>query len=155
MHNINVVDYNKCLCCNSKNIAFLIACKDHVVSNNLFDIYECNDCGFRFTQNVPTIENISQYYYSDKYLPHSNNNLDIFGKIFQYSRNYTVRWKVDFVLKTTQKNNGSLLDIGSGLGYFANKMHQEGWFVKTVEVDAATRKLAMKTFHLEILFNAF
>ena len=51
--------------------------------------------------------------------------------------------------------NGDLLDIGTGTGYFIDKMHQCGWNVEAVEKNAPAREFAQKHFGLTIHEDIF
>ncbi|HET6721915.1 MAG TPA: class I SAM-dependent methyltransferase, partial [Chitinophagaceae bacterium] len=53
--------------------------------------------------------------------------------------------------KTTGLGQGSLLDIGSGTGYFAAVMQKAGWQLTGLEPDEGARNVAMQRHSLKLL----
>ncbi len=53
-----MIVYSSCPNCGDKNIYKVLSAKDHTVSGEEFEIWECNNCTQRFTQNIPEEENI-------------------------------------------------------------------------------------------------
>jgi len=142
---------NKCLVCNSDNISFYISCKDHFTSGEVFDINKCNSCGFLFTGSPPPESEIGKYYNTADYISHSNTKKGIVNSLFHFTRGLMLFHKRNIVKKSSGLKTGTLLDIGSGTGYFASFMKKSGWDVKGLEINDQARQYAKETFDLEVL----
>jgi SAM-dependent methyltransferase len=110
--------------------------RDHagvvVASANGFDVIECNKCGFRHIISIPTDHELEQiysheYYTQEKplYLERYREDLDWWNTV--YTRRYEI---LEQYLPLQQR---SILDIGSGPGYFLLNGKNRGWKVKGVE----------------------
>jgi SAM-dependent methyltransferase len=145
-----MVHYDQCPLCLSLNIGQRLECKDHFVSRSLFQVAGCNDCGFVFTQDPPGEEEIGSYYESGDYISHSDISKGIVNKLYRLARGLMLRRKRDIVTRVTGLRTGSLLDIGSGTGYFADTMKRGGWDVKGIEINEKARIFAQSNFGLDI-----
>ncbi|TAH06825.1 MAG: class I SAM-dependent methyltransferase [Sphingobacteriia bacterium] len=147
---MSLIHYTRCAVCLGKHIHPVLDAKDHTVSESVFSIWHCKDCSFRFTQDIPSIENIGTYYQSTNYISHSNTKKGIVNKLYHLVRNYTLGTKARLLQKVTGLEKGNLLDIGAGTGAFANTMKQKGWNVTALEPDAIARNEAQKNYGLEL-----
>ncbi len=138
------------MCCGSKAVTKVLTCNDHTVSKEAFEIWECSNCTFRFTQNVPDEANISAYYQSAEYVSHSDTKQGIINRLYHIIRIYTLQTKQKLVQKVTRLQNGTLLDVGAGTGAFANIMQQAGWKVTGLEPDATARANALSIYDLKL-----
>ena len=112
------IHYNQCPACGSSDIAFALKAKDETVSKEYFDIWQCNNCKLRFTQNVPSEKNIGAYYQSSAYISHSNTSQGLVNKLYHTVRSFTLQSKRKLLEKSSGKKRGNLLDIGAGTGAF-------------------------------------
>ncbi|HYF31445.1 MAG TPA: class I SAM-dependent methyltransferase [Chitinophagaceae bacterium] len=140
MHSI--IHYTSCPLCNSGKIHKALTAKDHTVSGELFDIWECDDCGARFTQDVPDADSIGRYYQSENYISHSNTKRGLINKVYHQVRKITLDQKKKLVQKVTRREKGKLLDIGAGTGLFVETMRKAGWDATGLEPDATARAKA-------------
>ncbi|QQS52538.1 MAG: class I SAM-dependent methyltransferase [Bacteroidota bacterium] len=140
--------HQNCLVCKSNSITPFINCKDYFVSGETFELYHCKDCGFIFTQHIPTASEIGPYYQSETYISHSNSRQGITNKLYHTVRNIMLHRKYRLIKKYT--DGKELLDIGCGTGHFANYMHKMGYHSKGLEPDANARKFAREQFHLPV-----
>ena len=110
--------------------------RDHagvvVASANGFDVIECNKCGFKHIISIPTDHELEQiysheYYTQEKplYLERYREDLEWWNTV--YTRRYEI---LEQYLPLQQR---SILDIGSGPGYFLLNGKNRGWKVKGVE----------------------
>lgn len=143
MTNIN---HDKCPLCRSNAIKKRFTCTDHFATGETFDIYECADCHFTFTQNAPDEKEIGRYYESPAYISHSDTDKGITNKLYHLVRRIMLRRKTRLVEKLTRLKNGKLLDYGAGTGYFARAMESSGWEVTAIEKSDKARELAKKEF---------
>ena len=104
--------YTNCPSCNSSNIYKHLQAKDYTVSNELFDIFLCNDCTLAFTQNIPVQNEIGKYYQSQNYISHSDTKQGFISKIYHAVRNITLVSKKNIVQSLHKKiSNSSLLTV--------------------------------------------
>ena len=127
--------------------------QDYTVSKEFFDIQQCEACGFMFTQDAPDATEIGPYYKSDDYVSHSNTKKGLFFKVYHKVREYMLNQKRKSIIKNSSSvtKGQTILDIGTGRGYFLNHMQQHGYNCVGIEQDAEVRALASKEFDLNIL----
>ena len=140
------VHYTHCPVCGSADIHFALSAKDYTVSNGSFEIFACNDCSLRFTQDVPDAESIGDYYKSENYISHTNTSKGFINQLYQSVRSKTMKQKAAIITNQTGKQKGALLDIGCGTGTFLHTMQQTGWDVTGLEPDADARKNALDLY---------
>ncbi len=144
-----LITYQQCPCCGSKAIVEALTVKDYTVSKELFSIWHCNTCTLRFTQNIPSAENIGRYYKSESYISHTDTQEGFINKLYHFVRNITLQSKKKLVIGNTQLN-GNLLDVGAGTGAFSSTMQQAGWQVTGLEPDAQARQIAYQKYQLQL-----
>lgn len=138
------ITYQTCPVCQSSKIGPALTAKDHTVSQENFSIWECQNCQFRFTQEIPVESRIGRYYQSEEYISHSNTSKGLINQLYQWVRNYTLKQKRKLVQRLSGKKEGSILDIGCGTGEFLGTMKQAGWTTLGLEPDEGAREMAAK-----------
>ncbi|RYY26390.1 MAG: class I SAM-dependent methyltransferase [Chitinophagaceae bacterium] len=128
-----------------------MAIRDHSVTGETFQLWECRDCTLRFTQDVPDTSSIGRYYQSAAYISHTNTRAGFINKLYHIVRNRTLGQKKKLICGSTGLQTGKLLDIGAGAGAFAAYMKNAGWQVTALEPDASTRKKALEEYRLNML----
>jgi 2-polyprenyl-3-methyl-5-hydroxy-6-metoxy-1,4-benzoquinol methylase len=146
-----IITRNECPCCKSTSIAKVLDVKDYTVSNDLFEVWHCNQCTSRFTQFVPDKNSIGPYYKAEAYVSHTDSKKGLINKLYHFVRNYTLGEKKKFIQAITSKKTGQLLDVGAGTGYFLQFMQQKGWSVTGLEPDKDARKVAAQQHGLALL----
>src|SRR5436305_7759158 len=106
---MNIIHYNNCPACGSENIFCVLKAKDETVSQQYFDIWQCNNCTLRFTQDVPVENHIGDYYKSSAYISHSNTSKGLINKLYHTVRSFTLQSKRKLVEKSSDKSKGNLL----------------------------------------------
>lgn len=144
------ISHKTCPSCGSYKITRVLQTTDHTVSKETFEIWQCGDCGLRFTQNIPEQEAIGRYYQSENYISHTDTNKGIINRLYRAVRRLTLRSKRSVVQSATGLKNGTLLDLGAGTGAFASFMHQSGWKVAALEPDEQARKKAIELYSLQL-----
>jgi 2-polyprenyl-3-methyl-5-hydroxy-6-metoxy-1,4-benzoquinol methylase len=146
---LNMVQYSACPVCNSIEIVeqFLVA--DYTVSQEQFPVFFCKVCTQGFTQNIPTQENIGPYYKAESYISHTDSQKGLINKLYHIVRKKTLQGKAKLVKAASNKQIGSILDIGCGTGAFLHTMQQQQWKAKGLEPDADTRAKAMELYSIE------
>jgi len=142
------VTYTNCPLCDSKNIAEFLKAKDHLLTKEQFSIWKCSNCGFTFTQGIPTADEIGKYYQSEDYVSHSDSDKGVMNKLYHLGRSYMLKKKHGMVRKASK--GMKLLDIGTGTGYFPGYMRKKGYQVAGVEVDPKAREFAKKEFNISV-----
>ncbi len=110
-----------------------------ISSANEFDVIDCVECGFKHVVPIPTEDELEQayrheYYTQEKplYLERYQQDLEWWNTV--YTRRY------ELLEQNLPEGARSILDIGSGPGYFLLNGRQRGWQVKGIEpsIEAAT-----------------
>jgi 2-polyprenyl-3-methyl-5-hydroxy-6-metoxy-1,4-benzoquinol methylase len=153
-----MIIYSSCPCCKSENIAKALSAKDHTVSNETFEIWHCNACSARFTQNAPAKNEIEKYYKSEEYISHSDTKKGFVNSLYHVVRKRTLHGKRKLIEKYTKLSTGKILDIGAGTGAFLHTMDESNWQVTGLEPDDTARENAKNLYGLslqpsEVLFN--
>ena len=143
---MTIISYDKCPLCKSNAIKKRFTCIDKFATGEEFDIYECDNCGLAFTQNIPDEKEIGRYYESQSYISHSNTNKGFVNTVYHLVRMIMLRNKARLVERLTILKNGNILDYGAGTGYFARTMANRGWNVIAIEKSDKARELALKEF---------
>lgn len=148
------VHLSSCPICKSKQVKYSFSVTDHLVSGSQFPLWQCDDCGFVFTQDRPDDSHLGGYYASEDYVSHSDTRRGLIASLYHIVRTYMLHNKASLVKKATRLSEGSLLDIGAGTGYFARTMKQQGWTVDAIEPEEKARAFARSKFGLDIHPNA-
>ena len=110
----------------------------------------CTRCGFLFTQEVPVEAEIGRYYETPDYISHSDTNKGLMNRVYHQVRKYMLSRKAKLIKRTSGLSKGSLLDIGTGTGYFSNAMKERGWRVRAIEKNVKARAFAKEHFDLDV-----
>jgi 2-polyprenyl-3-methyl-5-hydroxy-6-metoxy-1,4-benzoquinol methylase len=137
----------ECPICGSKKQKLSIKTRDYFLSQEEFNICECQKCGFQFTNPRPVKAALAPYYKSEEYISHSNSNQGLIGFLYQRVRNYTLRKKYQLI--TSYKSGDQILDIGCATGQFLNEFKRRGWSCTGIEPDETARKFAHDKFGLK------
>lgn len=140
----------QCPVCDNDNFLLFITCTDFFVTGEEFRLKKCSNCGFIITENIEDEANIGRYYQSEEYISHSNTSKGLVNALYHQVRNYMLGRKRRLAGKAAGVQNGRVLDIGTGTGYFLNEMKRFGWKVTGTEKSAEARDFAKKEFNLDI-----
>ncbi len=139
----NILHLQHCPSCKSARINPVLKVRDYTVSQEEFGVWECGDCSLRFTQDIPSQDEIGRYYQSAAYVSHSDTKKGLINKLYHFVRNYTLRSKRNLIERTSRIKAGKLLDVGAGTGMFAKAMQDAGWKVTGLEPDETARLNAL------------
>lgn len=143
-----MIHYSNCPACHSTSIHTQLRAKDHTVSQKEFEVWHCDSCTLRFTQDVPEQEAIGAYYQSDNYISHSDTKKGLVNRLYHIVRDHTLKTKQKLVQQQTGLTKGKLLDIGCGTGAFLNTMQKAGWQITGLEPDATAREKAASLYNI-------
>ncbi|HZH86447.1 MAG TPA: class I SAM-dependent methyltransferase [Brumimicrobium sp.] len=135
-----------CPVCKETYFKDFLEVTDHMITKEKFMIVECNSCGFHFTNPIPALDKIGEYYKSDEYISHSSNNKGLINYLYNTVRGITLKAKVKWIRNET--DGKSLLDIGSGTGHFLKTANENGFKGIGLEPDADARDFAHKNNHV-------
>lgn len=142
---------HQCPVCDTTEFLPFLTCTDFFVSGEQFNIKQCKSCGFKITEAIEDEENIGRYYQSENYISHSNTSKGLVNSVYHGVRKYMLGRKRRLVETATSLKKGSVLDVGTGTGFFLNEMRESGWQVTGTEKSREARDFAKKEFHLENL----
>ncbi len=148
-----MVVYEDCPICKSTSIKSHLPIKDYFLTQEDFEIFQCESCSFIFTRALESEENIGRYYKSEEYISHSDKKKGFFAVLYQYGRKYMLRKKYKSISRHQKLDKGKLLDIGSGTGHFIHFMQKKGWDVEGIEMDKSAREYSIREFSLKVQDN--
>jgi len=141
-----------CPVCGAEAFSQYLNCIDYTVSMDEFNIVECQQCSFRFTNPRPNAVEIIKYYQSDAYISHSNSKVGLLNNIYQSVRNYTIKKKINLINKHVSR--GTILDIGCGTGEFLYQMKKNEWATVGIEPGNQARNFAVTNYSLPVFEEA-
>lgn len=139
---------NECPICKEVKFSPFLNAIDYTVSRETFSIVSCDNCGFHFTNPIPTADKIGDYYKSESYVSHSSTNKGLINKLYQMVRKRTLKQKVKLVSRLV--SGREILDIGAGTGHFLNACKLANWNTLGLEPDSDARNFAKKEFGVDL-----
>lgn len=135
---------NKCPWCNSENNSKFLELKDYFLTQENFEILECNECKLLFTSPCPAPDKIGDYYKSEDYLSHNESKKGIVPTIYNLVKKVNIKnkFKIATNRQQTTANNQNILDIGCGVGDFLNYAKEKGCNITGIEPSEDARKIA-------------
>ncbi|MFO7978400.1 MAG: class I SAM-dependent methyltransferase [Bacteroidales bacterium] len=125
-HNKEMETLSECpLCGESTPGDPFIACRDYMVSGEVFQIVRCSTCSLLYTNPRPLPDELHRYYQSEEYISHTESTKSLRDKIYHRVRREMLSRKgklLDF-LKPGKKR---ILDVGCGTGAFLKHMQGLG-----------------------------
>lgn len=121
--------------------------KDYFLTNEGFELRENKPFGFLETYPQP-IEDIDRYYASENYISHTDSKKTAFEKIYQFIKNYNIRYK--FRLLKNRKAGARLLDYGCGAGDFLAYAKKQNLNVYGVEPHPDALEITQKKIGKEM-----
>lgn len=137
-----------CPVCGNKELKPYLTCRDYLATKEQFDICKCIKCGFALTQHFPSEDVIGRYYDAPEYVSHSDTQKGLINTLYHWARKIALKSKSKIVIQYAPVKTGKLLDIGSGTGYFLNRMKKLKWMVTGIEKSGSAREYAKRKFDL-------
>jgi len=137
-----------CLVCQQNQFEPVVHSKDFCVSQEDFTVLKCSNCGFAFTESAPDAAQIGKYYEHADYVSHTDTKEGLFFTIYHKVRAFMLGKKLNYI--QSQGKIKTLLDIGSGTGYFVNFARENGVEAVGFEPDEKARQQAKKNFDLNL-----
>jgi len=145
-----MTEKTRCLVCGKPEFTDLFVAQDMLVTGERFVIRKCVSCGFAFTADPPAENEIGRYYVSEDYISHSDKKRNLTEYFYHLARSFMLGRKRRLVSQATQRKSGTLLDIGSGTGYFASYMQTKGWTVSGIELNDEARNNSVSRFGIKV-----
>ena len=130
----------KCPFCKSENTKSYLKLKDYFLSQEDFEIVDCDNCKLLFTTPRPDKSVIGNYYKSENYLSHNEHKKGLVPWIYNQVKKVNIRNKFKIALKGF--TNAKLLDFGCGVGDFLHYAQQNGCEITGCDMSEDARKYA-------------
>ena len=130
----------KCPFCESENTKSYLKLKDYFLSQEDFEILECDNCKLLFTTPRPDKSVIGKYYKSEDYLSHNEHKKGIVPWIYNRVKRVNIRNKYNIACGNRTKPH--ILDFGCGVGDFLNYAKQKGCDITGCDLSEDARKFA-------------
>ena len=147
---MDILKIDTCPLCGGQQLEHALTCMDYYASGETFEVLCCAHCGFLMTQNVPVEAEIGKYYETPDYISHSDTQKGLMNRVYHWVRQYMLSQKARLVIQASKMPKGTILDYGTGTGYFANTMVRKGWTVKAIEKSPQARTFAKEHFGLDV-----
>ena len=147
---MDILKINTCPLCGGQQLELALTCTDHYASDETFEVVRCAHCGFLMTQNAPAEAEIGRYYETPDYISHSNTRKGLMNCVYHFVRRFMLARKAAMVMQASKLKKGTLLDYGTGTGFFADAMKRRRWTVRAIEKNPSAREFAKKRFGLEV-----
>jgi len=145
------IRYTACPLCGSRNFQKAFDAIDYTVSGESFELDDCPQCTLRFTQGIPDVLSIQDYYRSENYISHTDTREGLINRLYHLARKRTLGNKRRLLQRITGLEKGALLDVGAGSGAFVHHMQQAGWQVMGLEPDEQARGKAKGINQVDLL----
>ena len=142
-----LTNIENCPVCGGGSHQKFLEAEDHNVSNDRFNIVECSDCSFRFTNPIPTEDTIGEYYKSENYVSHSGTKKGFVNRVYHIVRSRAIKQKENLAAKYSKEK--VILDIGCGTGDFLGYCKSQNWKTLGLEPDQSARKIALESNAIE------
>lgn len=149
MEHTSVETLQSCPICGSSISTLWDTVTDHSISQESFQLVDCTDCGFRYTNPRPQQSELGSYYESDDYISHSNSSRTVQDKLYQLARRRALKMKFNIIHRI--QPNGRVLDIGCGTGEFLGYLMSRGYLVSGVEPSVRARESSIAEHAIDVL----
>ena len=147
---MDILKINTCPLCGGQQLEHALTCTDNYASGETFEVVRCAHCGFLMTQHAPVEAEIGKYYETPDYISHSNIRKGLMNRIYHLVRRLMLARKAALVKRISKLDKGTMLDYGTGTGYFADAMKRNGWQVSAIEKSPQARLFAKEQFGMEV-----
>lgn len=137
-----------CIVCGQINEGVQKEITDYLVSHEQFKLETCANCGFKYFTNPPKAQDAGAYYESADYVEHSDETVGFIHGIYGVARKLMLKIKFSKVDKVAKQK--SILDFGTGTGYFLNHMKSKGYRTLGIEISDKARSFGKQNFGLEL-----
>lgn len=126
-----------CTCpwCGSDSHTSHLNLKDLFLTQESFEIVECQSCHLLYTVPRPAPDKIGDYYKSDEYYSHQENKHGFIPRVYESVKRVNLKNKVSMTFDSISQSSGSICDYGCGVGDFLKQVKSlyPNWNIKAVE----------------------
>lgn len=117
-----------CPWCGSEKSHLHLQLKDYFLTQESFEIVECDDCHLLYTTPRPAADEIGKYYQSENYYSHQENKKGFIPRLYEAIKKVNIKHKFEVATNDLKlENGGKMLEIGCGVGDFLHYAEQKGW----------------------------
>ncbi|MEN8816569.1 MAG: class I SAM-dependent methyltransferase [Nonlabens sp.] len=111
---------------------------DYFLTQEKFELYI--DPKTELIKTIPQPEQLDRYYESEDYLSHDDTQKSFFARCYNFAKVFNLKSKTSLIKKFAQ--NGSVLDIGAGVGDLVKSLKQNGVKARGFEPSEKARLFA-------------
>ena len=142
----------RCPHCHNSSYTELWECEDYLVSHERYPIGRCNHCGLLQTLSPPPIEKIGYYYDSSEYLSHKKKGGGMLSRVYLIVKSYRLKQRVRIAHRLCTVRPQQILEVGAGVGSFAQMMQKMNCKTYVVEQSDVARQICAEQIPAEQLF---
>ena len=117
-----------CPWCGSEKSHLHLQLKDYFLTQEPFEIVECDDCHLLYTTPRPAADEIGKYYQSENYYSHQENKKGFIPRLYEAIKKVNIKHKFEVATNDLKlESGGKMLEIGCGVGDFLHYAEQQGW----------------------------
>lgn len=117
-----------CPWCGSEKSHLHLQLKDYFLTQEPFEIVECEDCHLLYTTPRPSADEIGKYYQSENYYSHQENKKGFIPRLYEAIKKVNIKHKFEMAVDGLLLDSaGKMLEIGCGVGDFLHYAEQQGW----------------------------
>lgn len=140
-----------CPVCKDEGFQTVLKAKDYLITDELFQIVKCDNCGFIYTNPRPNENELGKYYKSSEYDSHKTKSSSLKDFLYNKVRDYSTKKKLDYI--TSISKGRRLLDVGCGAGFFINYCNKRNWSVEGMEPNLESIPLISKGITIHSTFS--
>lgn len=129
-----------CPICQSSDIDQTQTVKDNSISQEVFHLSKCAQCGFLFTNPQPSPDKLWKYYESENYVSHSKTTKGFIN--FWYRQVQQLNLSLKFKAIQPHVPRGTWLDYGAGAGDYVKFIRSKGIKIEGFEPSETARQTA-------------
>lgn len=142
MFHVKLNPMNTCPWCGKQSQQTYLKVKDYFLTQEDFELIQCEGCGLLFTVPRPPANEIGKYYESVDYYSHQQNKKGFVPRIYEAVKSRNLKYKTQLAIGGLPV--GRLLDIGCGVGDFLVHVKNAGWEVAGIEPSSQAKSIAQE-----------
>jgi len=137
-----MIQIRECPICASKDLVHHSTVKDHSVSQLDFQLDQCHNCSFLFTNPQPAADDLWKYYESEDYVSHTKTTKGFIH--YWYRKVQSINLSLKYNALKNHVPRGTWLDYGAGGGDFVRFIQEKNHDIIGLEPSEVARKSAAR-----------